>query len=171
MNTTVRKILFVCSGNICRSPLAEAILREELARRGTNGRFIVDSAGTHADHTGQQSDPRMRAVARKRGIHVDHRARRVTPEEVGHFDLVFAMDRGHLQTLRRYAGDAGAADHIVMFRSFDPHLTSGRHGSAHAPDVPDPWYGDIRDFEHVHDIVARTCACIAERLAAESDGG
>ncbi len=162
MNNTVTRILFVCSGNICRSPLAEAILRAELDRRGTNGSFVVHSAGTHADHLGQDADPRMRAVARRRGHEVNHRARRVRPTDLSEYDHIIAMDGGHLRILHRYASSPEIRDRITLFRSYDPEVAADR-----VPDVPDPWYGEVRDFENVHDIVERTCRVMAEKLTAE----
>ena len=155
-----RRILFVCTGNICRSPLAEALLEQKLDDRGVRHRFEIDSAGTTADHLGQHSDPRMRRTARRHGVVIDHRARRLVVQDLARFDLLIGMDEWHLQRMARMAGDADVE--IRKLGEFDPAASS-----RHAPDVPDPWYGGIEGFEHVYEIVDRACDVLADRLAAE----
>src|SRR6187401_681335 len=93
------RVLFVCSGNICRSPLAEAIFKSLAAEAGLGSRFAVDSAGTHGYHEGDQADPRTRRVGRKHGLDVDSIAREVKDEDFDRFDLIIAMDRGHRREL------------------------------------------------------------------------
>jgi low molecular weight protein-tyrosine phosphatase len=164
MKKTTR-ILFVCTGNICRSPLAEAVLQNELENRGVQGAFEVESAGTDAYHVGEPADPRMRAVARQHGVDVRTRSRQVTAADITAFDYVFAMDTSHYRSLHRFARDEAAAKRIILFRDHDP-VTSDRA----FPDVPDPWYGDRDGFETVYEIVSRTCGHIADRLINTNDG-
>jgi protein-tyrosine phosphatase len=161
MNDT-RKILFVCSGNICRSPLAEAVLEQKLEERGVADRFSVDSAGTVADHLGQQSDPRMRRIAAERGVRIDHRARRVTRADMSLFDIVIGMDARHMSTLRSLVD--GRDVEVRKMREFDPTVDSGE---GEAPDVPDPWYGGMDGFERVYEMVERSCDALADRLVKE----
>jgi protein-tyrosine phosphatase len=160
----VTRILFVCTGNICRSPLAEAVLQNELEHRGAGDRFEVDSAGTDAYHVGEPADPRMRAVARSHGVNVRTRSRRVTLADLNTFDFVFAMDTDHYRSLQRHARDEVAKKKIIMFRDHDP-VTNDRT----FPDVPDPWYGDIDGFESVYEVVSRTCARLADTLLGNAD--
>ena len=159
------RILFVCTGNICRSPLAEALLRRKLEERGVADRFDVDSAGTVADHVGQQSDERMRKTAQRRGITIDHRARPVTRADMERFDLVVGMDDWHLSTLDRMVD--GQEVEIRKMREFDPDADAAA-GSGEAPDVPDPWYGGMDGFERVYEMVDRSCEVLAAHLTGES---
>jgi len=160
----MRRILFVCTGNICRSPLAEALLRRKLADRGVADRFRIDSAGTVDDHLGQRSDARMRRTARARGVEIDHRARLVRRGELADADLVIGMDDRHVSTLEAMAD--GRPVEIRKMREYDPEAASS--GDRRAPDVPDPWYGGQRGFEDVYEMVDRSCEVLADRLAEES---
>lgn len=176
-----RRILFVCTGNICRSPLAEALLAQKLRDRGVADRFEIDSAGTTADHLGQQSDRRMRQTARRHGVTIDHHARRLVERDVERFDLLIGMDDWHVQRMERMA--AGANVEIRKLGEFYPAAGRARLGDsprtgeplAHGPvpDVPDPWYGGIEGFEHVYEMVNRACEVLADRLVRElrADGG
>jgi protein-tyrosine phosphatase len=142
------RLLFVCSGNICRSPLAEAAFAALAQAAGCAERFEVDSAGTHGWHTGEPADPRAIEVGARHGLSVTSRARAVRPSDFREFDLILAMDRGHLSELRRRC-PAELRNKIRLLRSWD--------FPGAPPDVPDPYYGEPSDFEDVHDIVA-TCA-------------
>ncbi len=154
----IRRILFVCTGNICRSPLAEAVLRTKLAERGADGRYEIDSAGTVTDHLGERSDPRMRRTAARRGVRIDHRARRVTSADMERFDLVVGMDDQHLNALRSLADGAS-----VQVRKLGEFGDGDR-----APDVPDPWYGGMAGFERVYEMVDRSCEALAQWLEGRS---
>lgn len=139
------KVLFVCTGNICRSPTAEAVFRDLVRARGLEGRIGWDSAGTHAYHVGEPPDRRSQLVARKRGIDMaDLRARKVVKADFADFDLILAMDRGHLEELHDLA-PADARGRVRLFMDF-------ADGYAH-PDVPDPYYGGPDGFEHVLDMI------------------
>lgn len=138
------RILFVCTGNICRSPTAEGIARHKLREEGLDATVSVDSAGTHDYHAGEGPDPRARKAAQSRGYDLSgQRAREVTTSDFQRFDLVLAMDRGHYQELkRRCPRDQG--DRVKLFTSFVP---------GNVRDVPDPFYGSPRGFEEVLDLV------------------
>lgn len=150
---SVRRLLFVCTGNICRSPLAEAIFRHQAEQAGHGARFEVDSAGTHAYHEGEAADPRARKLGRKRGVAVTSIAREVEARDFERFDLVLAMDRGHLRHMR---GRCPARLHgrIRLMREF---------GDPPGGDVPDPYYSGEQAFEEVFDILESCC----RRLLAE----
>ncbi len=149
MNAPDRKpigVLFVCLGNICRSPAAEAVFAHLVAEAGVADRFVLDSAGTGAWHVGERADARMRAAAERRGIPMTSRARQVTRDDFETFDHVFAMDASNFAALRRLA-PAEHVDKLRLFRDFDP--------AGVGADVPDPYYGDSADFDEVLDIVTR----------------
>lgn len=139
------RVLFVCLGNICRSPLAEGAFIELARRRGVSDRFLADSAGTGHWHIGSLPDHRSRAVARKHGLELTHRARIIAPERdfSGAFDWLIAMDREN----RRDLLSLGApAPRVRLLRSFDPDL-AGR--SEHELDVPDPYTEGPEAFDEV----------------------
>lgn len=139
------RILFVCLGNICRSPTAEAVLRELAAREAPELRLEVDSAGTAAYHVGQPPDPRTRAAAARRGYDLSTlRARTVEPADFERFDLILAMDRDNLTALQRRA-PSHAHQRLHLFLEFSP--------DAAPEDVPDPYYGGPNGFEEVLDLV------------------
>ncbi len=139
------RILFVCLGNICRSPTAEGVLRVLAAREAPELTIEVDSAGTAGYHLGEPPDPRTRAAAARRGYDLEGlRARILEPGDFQHFDLILAMDRENLRVLRRRA-PAQAQERVRLFLEF---------ASEAAPeDVPDPYYGGPNGFEEVLDLV------------------
>jgi protein-tyrosine phosphatase len=140
----MRSILFVCLGNICRSPAAEEVFRQ--LARATSFDFDLDSAGTSDFHIGEQPDPRMVATAKRRGYRLRHAARQVTPEDFSTFDHLMAMDqRNRAELLRR--APPGTGHKILLFRSLDDP------GSAQ--DVPDPYYGGEAGFDEVISILER----------------
>jgi len=139
------KILFVCTGNICRSPTAEGVLRHRLEQEGLSDQVETLSAGTHDYHVGDPPDARAQRAAKTRGYDLSRlRARQVSPDHFRDFDLVLAMDRSHQLALRRIAPPE-AQDRIRLFMEFAP--------GAGERDVPDPYYGDANDFELVLDLV------------------
>jgi protein-tyrosine phosphatase len=139
------KILFVCLGNICRSPTAEGVLRVLAAREAPDLALEIDSAGTAGYHVGEPPDPRTRQAAARRGYDLNAlRARIVEPLDFERFDLILAMDRDNLRVLRRRA-PATAHERLQLFLEFAPD--SG------IEDVPDPYYGGPNGFEEVLDLV------------------
>lgn len=145
-----RSILFVCTGNICRSPTAEGVLRHLAKKAGIELR--IESAGLGDWHVGQPPDERALHHARTRGYDISaQRARRVQPRDFEDFDMILAMDRGHLRSLERMA----AREHRAKIRLF----VEGR-------DVPDPYYGGPEGFEQVLDLVEARCASLLAELKA-----
>jgi protein-tyrosine phosphatase len=150
-----RRLLFVCSGNICRSPLAEAVFRHHAQARGLQDRFQVDSAGTHGWHEGERADPRARKVGAAHGLSVDSIARPVRTSDFESFGLILAMDQGHLRELRSRCPSA-FRDKIRLMREFD-----GGEGDL---DVPDPYYDGIEAFEEVYAMLDVSCRKLLDAL-------
>jgi protein-tyrosine phosphatase len=152
------RLLFVCMGNICRSPTAEGVMRHLLAEQGLADAVEIDSAGTGAWHAGCAPDPRAAAAARARGIVLDGAARQVAPADFERFDLVLAADRANVADLRAVA-PPGTEHRIRLLREFDP-------ASEGAPDldVPDPYYGGERGFEDVLDLVEAACRGLLDHV-------
>jgi protein-tyrosine phosphatase len=150
------KILFVCTGNICRSPTAEGVFRAMVERAGLGHRITADSCGTHDYHVGDAPDPRSCAHARKRGYDIGSlRARMLEPDDFERFDLLLALDRGHERILKRQAPPA-AKDKVRLFMSYIPELRRD--------DVPDPYYGSPEDFDHAFDLIEHGCERLLEEI-------
>lgn len=156
------KVLFVCSGNICRSPLAHAVFEQLLERNAIPLQFFVESAGTHGYHTGEDADPRMRETAARHGFPFHHPAQQVWPGDLAKFDVIFAMDTGHLRQLRSMASTPEEAQKVRLFREFDPLNEGMPKLVGDAADVPDPYYGGREGFELVFEMVHRTSLKIIE---------
>jgi protein-tyrosine phosphatase len=148
------RICFVCLGNICRSPTAEAVLRKLARDAGIE--LTIDSAGTGGWHAGELPDPRSREAAARRGYELAHRARQFTAADFDRFDLVLAMDRDNLARLRQLAGGRDAPP-IRLLRAFEP-------GAKPDAEVPDPYGGIGTDFERVLDICERACGGLLEHV-------
>src|SRR5690606_7390544 len=127
------RLLFVCLGNICRSPTAEAVMRAVVAREGLTDEIEIDSAGTGDWHVGNPPDERATAAARARGITLDGAARQVTAGDFHHYDLILAADRQNVAALRAIAPDRDSAEKVRLLREFDPASRPGDD-----LDVPDP---------------------------------
>ncbi|MDT0609731.1 low molecular weight protein-tyrosine-phosphatase [Streptomyces lancefieldiae] len=141
------RVCFVCTGNICRSPMAEAVFHARVEDAGLDGLVETDSAGTDGWHEGEGADPRSLAVLEKNGYGLDHTARRFEPSWFSRLDLVVALDAGHLRALRRLAPTEQDAAKVRLLRSYDPAADSGDL------DVPDPYYGGVDGFEECLEMV------------------
>ena len=151
------RLSFVCTGNICRSPMGEVIFRELAARAGAGDRFEVMSSGTHGYHVGEGADPRTVAALAAAGYDGSrHRASQLSEGEVNEYDLLIALDRGHEAILLRRGV---APDRIALLTDFDPEKPSD-------PDVFDPYYSDERAFARVLAQVERSCAALLDELSA-----
>ena len=146
------RLLFVCMGNICRSPTAEGVMRHLLREEGLEDEITIDSAGTGAWHVGNPPDRRATAAAAARGIVLEGAARQVRPSDFEDYDLLLVADRENLADLRAIAPDEAARAKVRLLREFDP-------ASDGAPDldVPDPYYGGPDGFEEVLDLVEAAC--------------
>jgi protein-tyrosine phosphatase len=158
------RILFVCLGNICRSPTAEGVMRELVTAAGLEDVVELDSAGTGAWHVGHAPDPRATAAARARGIVLGGEARQVTPGDFADFDLLLAMDRANLRELRGMAPSEQARAKVRLLREFGGR--AGSQSSAGDLDVPDPYYGGPSGFDDVLDLVQAACAGLLEDIRA-----
>lgn len=146
---TPLRVTFVCLGNICRSPMAEAVMRHRLAAAGLDHAVTVDSAGTGDWHVGDDADRRARAALAARGYALDHRARQFQSAWFPDVDLAVAMDEENVRDLRRLARAAEHREKIQLLRTFDP--------DAGTLDVPDPYYGDAKGFHQVLDVIEVAC--------------
>jgi protein-tyrosine phosphatase len=146
------RVLFVCLGNICRSPTAEAVMRGLVRKAGLEGDIHVESAGTGSWHVGEPPDPRSAQAAALRGVEMTGTARQVRAADFGDFDLILAMDRANRDALHDLAPDDDARARVRLLREFDP--ASAAAGDL---DVPDPYFGETGGFDHVLDLVEAAC--------------
>jgi len=154
--TGMKRILFVCMGNICRSPAAEGIMLKKVKEKGLESFYHIDSAGTYGYHHGELPDSRMRAHASQRGYNLTSRARPVTSADFEQFDLIIGMDDDNIQNLKRMAPNPELRQKICRMTDFC---------RIHSADcVPDPYYGGASGFEHVLDLLEDAC----DGLIAES---
>lgn len=154
------RVLFVCMGNICRSPLAEGVFRSLVRARGIEDHYRIDSAGTGGWHAGEAPDIRSIEVASRNGVELEGVARQVRPADFAEFDWVIAMDRQNLRDLRPFAPspkDRSARIHLL--REFDPDPGD--------QEVPDPYYGGPDGFDRVYAMVSRSCVALLDRLEEE----
>ncbi|MCC5808273.1 MAG: low molecular weight phosphotyrosine protein phosphatase [Opitutales bacterium] len=156
------RVLFVCMGNICRSPAAECVFRKRLKNEGLDARVDCDSAGTIAYHSGEPPDARMSDELTRRGIPVSGRARGVSPDDLATFDLVLAMDRENLAHLRRLAGGDAPAENVRLFCEFCRENN--------AEEVPDPYYGGRSGFSEVADLIEDGCDGLIDEIRRKLDG-
>ncbi len=156
---TAIKLLFVCMGNICRSPTAHAMMRHQVQSRGLADRIEIDSAGTHAYHVGELPDPRSRHTAQARGIGTDNiYARKIQSEDYTEFDFILAMDKQNLDLIQAGA-PAHSSARIELF------LQAARRADLTEQfEVPDPYYGGDEGFEQVFDLVDLGCDALLNEL-------
>jgi protein-tyrosine phosphatase len=153
------RICFVCLGNICRSPIAEVVMRSLLEEQGLADRVEVDSAGTGDWHIGERADRRTLAVLQRHGYDgAAHRARQFSAGSFGDCDLVLAMDQANVAALQRIV-DGDDAAKVRLLREFDPHATG--------TDVPDPYYGGDEGFDEVLAMVEGACRGLLDQLAID----
>jgi protein-tyrosine phosphatase len=151
-------VLFVCMGNICRSPTAEGVFRHVVENSHLSGKIEIDSAGTHAYHVGEAPDHRAQTTANTRGIDIsDLKARRVSEEDFDRFDYIIAMDRDNLSILLTQCPDEHR-EKIHLFLGFAEHLNES--------EVPDPYYGGQYGFERVFDMVEAAAKGLLEDIDA-----
>jgi protein-tyrosine phosphatase len=156
------RVCFVCTGNICRSPMAEQVFRARLAEAGLDGVVEADSAGTDGWHEGDGADHRTVAVLEAGGYAGTHTARQLRAAWFASRDLVIALDAGHLRRLRRLAPTPQDAAKVRLLRSFDPALPAGSD-----LDVPDPYYGDLAGFEECLEMCEAACDGLLEAVRQE----
>jgi protein-tyrosine phosphatase len=153
------RVTFVCTGNICRSPMAEHVLRRHVEEAGLD--VVVDSSGTGSWHVGDPADHRTVSTLRRHGYTSAHSARQFQPAWFDQYDLIIALDRGHLRDLRRLARTEQEQAKIRSLRSFD------RDAGADL-DVPDPYYGGNAEFEHVLDLIEAALPGLLAEIGAAS---
>jgi protein-tyrosine phosphatase len=157
-----RRILFVCLGNIVRSPLAENLFRHRAEQLGLGGRYEVDSAGTSSYHVGQTPDGRMRQTASRHGLRYTGRSRQVTPRDLQVSDLIVAMDNENYDDLCSLAHHIGVKPEIRFLREFDPDNDGDL-------DVPDPYLDEHVEFEETYTIISRAVDGLLAELEGEGE--
>ena len=155
------RILFVCLGNICRSPAAQGVMERLVEERGVADRFEIDSAGLYGGHAGELPDGRMRAHARRRGLNLTHRSRPVSPADFGDFDIIVGMDDSNWQRLRAMAPTVEDEGKIVRMADFFT-----QHPWADC--VPDPYYEGAEGFEKALDLIEDGCLSLYECIMHNS---
>lgn len=152
------RVLFVCLGNICRSPMAEGVFDALVRERGLEEQFYIDSAGTASYHIGALPDHRMRQTAERYSIQLTHRARQFSKKDFEDFDYILAMDGSNFMNIKRL-DHAHSHGKVLIMRDFDPQKTS--------LDVPDPYYGDMNGFEEVYHLLWRCNTAFLDYLVRE----
>jgi len=150
------KILFVCLGNICRSPAAEGIMKELIRQKGLTGKMEVDSAGTSGYHLGELPDPRMRSHGSRRGYKFDSVSRKFTSDDFDEFDIILAMDDNNYRNIIHESPDAGSRDKVHRMVEYSRKFQ--------ADHIPDPYYSGADGFEQVLDLLEDACGGLMEDL-------
>ncbi|WP_394432411.1 low molecular weight protein-tyrosine-phosphatase [Streptomyces sp. SGAir0957] len=157
------RVCFVCTGNICRSPIAEHVFRTRVEEAGLSGAVEIDSAGTDGWHVGENADPRTVRVLEEHGYATAHTARQFDADWFARLDLVIALDASHLRTLRRLAPTPQDAEKIRLLRSYDP-------AAGDDLDVPDPYYGGTAGFEDCLRMVETACEGLLDAVRDAVEG-
>lgn len=155
-----KKILFVCLGNICRSPAAEGVMQHIVEAGGLGGLIVCDSAGTYGGHAGERADLRMRQAAAKRGYDLRSVSRLLRRDDFDEFDMIVVMDDSVYEQTHRLAPTAEAAGKICRMTDFCRTHADARY-------VPDPYYGGTDGFEHVLDLLEDACGGLLEEVIGE----
>ena len=150
------KIIFVCLGNICRSPTAEGVFQHLVNQAGLGSYFEIDSAGTGAYHVGEPANSKSRAIAEERGVQLLSRARKLEIMDLEYYDLVVAMDYSNHENILHLTKSEELHEKVIMLRDFDPDPDDGQ--------VPDPYFGGIDGFNQVYDIIERSCRKLIDEL-------
>ena len=153
------KVLFVCLGNICRSPMAEGVFKHLVENRKLQNKIACDSAGTSSYHIGQNADARMSETALSHGIQLDHKARQFTEFDFEEFDYILAMDTSNMYEIRDMELSNDGNYDLLMMREFDEQKES--------LDVPDPYYGGDLGFENVYQIMDRSCTKLLDQIVLD----
>jgi len=150
-------VLFVCMGNICRSPTAEGVFKHVVKQAGMQDEIIIDSAGTHAYHIGESPDKRSQAKARENGVDLSRqRARKAITEDFERFDYIIAMDRSNLEDLKHLASTQEQHQKISLFMDYADNWNN--------TEVPDPYYGGSNGFQEVFDMVTSASQGLLEQI-------
>ena len=153
------KILFVCLGNICRSPLAEGIMKHKIEAAGLSQKITVDSCGTANYHIGDKPDVRTRKNAMQNGVTLNHLGRQLSATNLAEFDFILAMDRSNYQNIMRLASASQHAAKVLLIREFD---------SERGDEVPDPYYGGEQGFQEVYEILDRSVDGFIDYLKSQN---
>lgn len=160
MKSNKKGVLFVCHGNICRSPAAEGVFQTLILERQMSEKIFADSAGTSDEHAGELAHSVTRRIASKHGINLTHKSRVFIPDDFDRFDLILLMDNWNFRNTTALARSDSDRSKLRMYRSFDPASAELNR----IPEVPDPYYGGIEGFEQVHSIFERTSPHIMDFL-------
>lgn len=153
-------VLFVCLGNICRSPLGEGVFKHLVEKENLQNDFFIDSCGTSAHHIGELADKRMRKTAATHGITLTSRARQIEVTDLDLFDYIIAMDTDNIKNILQIKNSTHNSQ-IVLMRDFDLQETG--------QNVPDPYYGGIKGFENVYQIILRSSAQLLKHIKNEQN--
>lgn len=160
------RVLFVCLGNICRSPTAEGIFQHLVIERGLGSYFEIDSAGTSGWHEGEPANSKSRMIAEKHGVPLLTRSRPLRAPDLDYFDLILPMDRQNFKDILSLTHSEEQRQKVRLMRDFDPEIRSGE-GLPPAADVPDPYYDALEGFEHVFQILHRSSTQLLDDLSQQ----